>query len=254
VTYAGTALLIAGWVGAEFSLRRHGLEWVITGGQRVRLRRLGTKVHLGVLGCIALLWVPLLFRHAERRTPIPEAKSNLWLRISDTSGITFQVGKNSIIPSGSVRGVVSDIRAHVYLLYRVSRECYPEPFGGISTGEFVQDRCRDSEAGSTELSWRTSEASVDAVGNWDAQICQYPRTFPFIVPDFDYTEFVAVATNSASAIAERITQLTCSVSEKQLADISSSLTCSAPVISLRAKPPGYATWNQYAPKPRQRCF
>lgn len=174
--------------------------------------------------------------------------SKLWLRTTDTSGVKFEVKSQSvIIPSGRVLGVVSDPRARVFLLYRIARECFsPEETHG---SQRRWPNCSDPPVDW----WHTSEATVDAAGNWSGQICPFGRTFPSGVPDFDYTEIMAIAAHDGSAVAGQIVQLTCGLSEDTLSK-DPSLTCSESVVVLRAKPLGYAIWKDYEPKPRPHCF
>jgi tetratricopeptide (TPR) repeat protein len=59
-TLTASALLIASWLLAEFLLRRLPLRWLTKGGKEIRIRRLGVKPRLIVVGALALLWIPRL--------------------------------------------------------------------------------------------------------------------------------------------------------------------------------------------------
>jgi hypothetical protein len=58
VTYAGTVLLLVLLLGLNWWLKRRPMEWIARGNHRVRIRRLGRGPVLGVVGAVALLWVP----------------------------------------------------------------------------------------------------------------------------------------------------------------------------------------------------
>jgi hypothetical protein len=94
-----------------------------------------------LLGCVVLafgsiaLFLPTLQRFLH---PEPAARSSqMWLRITNTAEVKFDVSKQVIVPTGRVLGVVSDRRAHVFLLYRLARECYPPSGSGNSPAKGV---------------------------------------------------------------------------------------------------------------------
>ncbi|HEX6369848.1 MAG TPA: hypothetical protein VF006_13095 [Longimicrobium sp.] len=58
VTYAATALSVAGTTAAYIRLRRKPLIWVVGRGQRIQITRLRKRTLLGIAGATLLLWIP----------------------------------------------------------------------------------------------------------------------------------------------------------------------------------------------------
>jgi len=67
VTLLCTLLLILVWIGIGIWVRLRPITWVLRRSQRVRINRLGLKIHSGFAGALALLWIPRLLTSTPTR-------------------------------------------------------------------------------------------------------------------------------------------------------------------------------------------
>jgi hypothetical protein len=76
-TYISSAILLTLWVLTELAAILFGIPWVASDNQRVRLRSLGPKLRLGLLGILILLWIPRLGDIPSQRNDIPPVSITL---------------------------------------------------------------------------------------------------------------------------------------------------------------------------------
>jgi hypothetical protein len=250
ITYVGSAALAGGWLVTLIWLRVHPITWVARGGAEVRLRSLGPRFHLGVVGVGLLLWFPRMVdwekaSTSEQVKPLSEVKSTSpWVRVTDLSDLTVWAVESSdgsaltVSPSGTVRGTVSDPRLAVFLAVRLVE---------ASTDSVTVKALRSRDG-----SWSISEATVDAVGNWQARnLCFHPHVYPDSRPDYDFWEVKAFATFKRQSVIDARGYL-CDVASEEIHGL--GVVCSEGHIKMRPPKVGFYMGPSFGPKPQQGCF
>ena len=118
-----TAVIVPVWLLTELTAAFVGITWSAASGSRVILRSLGPRVRLGIVGTLALLWLPQLGRLLPTDVRIPNLQVELrnqtsselniatrgefvlWLPSALYDGSPRIGGKATIVPLNSAAGV-----------------------------------------------------------------------------------------------------------------------------------------------------
>ena len=164
-----------------------------------------------------------------------------WVRVTNVSGMEFSSilsadGQyRTILPRGTVTGIVSPPHQTVFVLAKVARR-------------------RDESPEPIELEfWRVSEAMVDASGNWHATVCGYHHLRSSQRPYFEFWEVMAVATSETQKLLTNAPSPTCSISTANLLKIKPT-ACSESKIVMRPPDDGKGTYlDEVRPQRRYIC-
>src|SRR5687767_6574588 len=86
-----------------------------------RVKGLSRKVHLAILGAVALLWFPRTFDQTAPASGSAQSAGASWVRITDTRELKFD-GDLAETLNGRVSGTVSTGSASVFLVWRAARQ------------------------------------------------------------------------------------------------------------------------------------
>ncbi len=198
-----------------------------------------------IIGLYAGIFQDLIFPLWKRETKARKHEiSDSWVRITDTSKIDFQVisgvsGERTIFARGTIKGIVSNPKAHVFLLIR----------------EFHRHKIISSRKDWVPSDfWGIQEAVVNASGDWTSSV--YNRIlYVENPPDFEYWEIMAISTNNRAVVADNIIPQIMAISHETLMRLSGIISSETVV---RMRPPesggGYRIDHNLEPKPRIYYF
>lgn len=104
VTFIGSAIILIFWVGAEIVSKFYRLRWSTENNSQIRIKKIGVKPRLAILGAISLLWLPVLIGSSKEeqnvKTPptiIPSDTGQLEVYFSVKQDIISQGGDCTIL-------------------------------------------------------------------------------------------------------------------------------------------------------------
>jgi hypothetical protein len=120
VTYIGTCCYVVVWLTAELISKVRGIQWKSSTGGSFRVKSLGVKLRLAMLGGILLLWIPRVID----RYSVPKSTSLTPSRklIGGTAIETQPDEPVELDNKGEIKREVEELRQEVEKLGKMNRE------------------------------------------------------------------------------------------------------------------------------------
>jgi len=171
VAVYSTAVIVPVWLLTELAAAVVGISWGAQGGSRILLRSLGPRIRLGIVGALALLWLPQLGRLLPSDPSIPNLQVELrnrtmselevatrgefvlWLPTALYDGAPRIGGKMTIVPLPKTADIGSDFKVASGSSVRCSVTFLnPKRFVGMLEGEEADGSLVIQTSGGTRIS------------------------------------------------------------------------------------------------------
>jgi hypothetical protein len=83
-----TVIILPAWLLTELTAAFFGIPWGAQGSSRIKLRSLGPRIRLGIVGVLTLLWLPQLGRLTPSEVSVPNLQVELRNRTASDLNIS----------------------------------------------------------------------------------------------------------------------------------------------------------------------
>lgn len=104
VAIYATVVIVPAWLLTELTAAIFGISWGTKGNSRIKVRSLGPRIRLGIIGVVTLLWIPQLGRLLPSETNMPNLQVELRNRTATDLNISTRGEFVLWLPTGLYEG------------------------------------------------------------------------------------------------------------------------------------------------------